>query len=114
MQPLARQAEVGAADLGNDQVGIGCPYIGEYLIGSGTIGPYIRVIYTDPDTAYAEGTGRIPPKGGLQSDGGATAEGTGQRLGLPPYLGCNGRGGVTGGGDLRLLPPEHRIAIYCE
>ena len=35
-------------------------------------------------------------------------------MGLPPYGGCNVGGGVTGGGDLRLSPSEHRGAIYCD
>ena len=35
--------------------------IGEYLLGGGTLGPAIQVRYMGPDTAYAEGAGRIPP-----------------------------------------------------
>ena len=37
-----------------------------------------------PDAAHEEDVGRIPPQGGLQPDGVATAEGAGWRLGLPP------------------------------
>ena len=60
-KPLARQAEVGAAKLGTEQGGRGCPDIGAYLLGGGTIGTTIRIIDMGPDTAYAEGTGQIPP-----------------------------------------------------
>ena len=67
-----------------------------------------------PDTAYAEGDGRIPPSGGPQDDVTATMEGTGQRLGLPSTGGCNSGGVVAGVGDLRLPPPEHRGEIYCD
>ena len=34
-------------------------------------------------------------------------------MGLPLSGGCNGGGGVTGGGDLRLSSSEHGGAIYC-
>ena len=34
-------------------------------------------------------------------------------MGLPPYGGCNGGGGVAGVGDLRLPSLEHSSAIYC-
>ena len=51
---------MGAADLGIDQGGSGCPDIGTYLLGSGVIGPDIWVRYMGPDTAYAEGVGKFP------------------------------------------------------
>ena len=35
-------------------------------------------------------------------------------MGLPPYGGCDDRGGVSGGGELRLPLSEHCGAIYCE
>ena len=60
-QPPLRQSEVGASHLGVDKGGIGCQDIGTYLFGGGTISPSIRVIVMGPDTAYAEGVGRIPP-----------------------------------------------------
>ena len=67
-----------------------------------------------PDAAHEEDVGRIPPQGGLQPDGVATAEGAGWRLGLPPPPAgvCDGGGGFAGGGYLRLLPPEHIRALY--
>ena len=65
------------------------------------------------DAAYEEGIGRIPPQGCLQTDGMAVMEGAVRRLGLPPYGGCEGGGGVAGVGDLRLPSPEHSRAIYC-
>ena len=39
---------------------------------------------------------------------------TGRKLGLLPAEGCNGRGGVAGGGDLRLPSPEHSRTVYCD
>ena len=49
------------SDSGNEQGGRGCPYIGEYILGSGTIGTTIQVIDMGNDTFYAEGAWRIPP-----------------------------------------------------
>ena len=83
-QPQARQTEVGAADSYTDQGGSGCPDIGTYFLGSGSISPAIRVRDMGPDAAYEEGVGRIPPQGGPQADGNAAVEGAGQRLVLPP------------------------------
>ena len=105
---------MGAADSYIDQVGSGCPYIGTDLLGSGTIGTYVQVIDMGPDAAHEEGIGRIPPQGGPQADGAETAEGVGWRLVLPPARGCDGGGVFEGGRDLRLLPPEHSSAIYCD
>ena len=34
-------------------------------------------------------------------------------MGLPPAGGCVVRGGVAGGGDLRLPPREHKRSVYC-
>ena len=45
---------------------------------------------------------------------GQHTEGTGRKMGLPPNGGCDGRGGLIGGGDLRLLPPEHSRKVYCD
>ena len=60
-QPPARQAEVGEADLGTHQGGIGCPEIGADLISGDIIVPDIRVRDMVPVTAYVEVAGRIPP-----------------------------------------------------
>ena len=49
------------------------------------------------DAVHEEGVGMIPPQGGLQADGEATAERTGQRVYLPPTIGCDCRGGLAGG-----------------
>ena len=62
-----------AVESGIEQGGIGCPDIGTDLLGGGTIGPDIWVRYMVPDAAYEEGVGRIPPQGGPQADGMATA-----------------------------------------
>ena len=61
MQPPARQAEVGTSDSGTEKGGSRCPDIREDLLGGGKIGPTIWVRDMGPDTAYAEGDGRIPP-----------------------------------------------------
>ena len=94
---------MGAADLYIDQGGSGCPDIGKYLLGSGAIGPAIRVRDMSPEAAYEEGVGRIPPQGGGQADRTDDVEGEVQRLGLTPYGGCDDRGRVAGVGDLGLL-----------
>ena len=57
------------------------------------------------DAAYEEVIGRIPPQGCLQDDGMEAVEGAVRRMGLPPYGGCDGGGGVAGVGDFRLLSP---------
>ena len=66
-----------------------------------------------PDTPHEEVFGRIPPQGGPQAERVETAEGKGQRLGLPPTGGYYGGDGISGSGDLRLLPPEHSPTVYC-
>ena len=63
---------MGAANLGIDQGGSVCLDIRTDLLGSGTIGPAIQVRYVVPETAYAEGSGRIPPIGGPHTDKMAT------------------------------------------
>ena len=35
-------------------------------------------------------------------------------MGVPPTGGSDDRGGITGGGDLRLPPPEHSHTFHCE
>ena len=112
-QPQARQVEVGAADSGNEQGDRGCSDIRAYLLGSGTIGAAIRVRDLGPYPAYAEGAGQISTQGCPQTDGAATAEGTGRRLGIPTSGRRDGGGGVTGCGELHISPPEHHGAIYC-
>ena len=66
-----------------------------------------------PDSAHEEDFGRIPPHGGPQADGEATAERTGLRVGLPPSGGCNVGGRLVGVGDLRLPMTEHSRTVYC-
>ena len=104
---------MGAAGSSTEQGGRGRLDIRAYLLGGGTIGPAIRVIDLGPYPAYAEGAGQIPTQGFLLTYGEATVEGTGRRLGIPPSGGSYGRGGVTGGGDLHISPPEHHGTIYC-
>ena len=35
-------------------------------------------------------------------------------MGLPSVGVCNGGSWFAGGGDLRLLPPEHSRTVYCD
>ena len=67
-----------------------------------------------PEAVNGEGVGQIPPQGGRQADREATAERMGRRVGLTTTEGCNGIGRLTGGGDLRLLPPEKSHTVYCD
>ena len=85
-----------------------------YLLGGGAICTAIWVREMSTDAAYEEGVGQIPSQGGPQADGMETAEGLVRRLVLPTYGGRDGGSGVAGGGDLRLRPPEHSSAIYCD
>ena len=94
---------MGTADSSIDQGGIICLYIRTDLLGVSSISTSVRVRDMGPDTAHKEGDGRILPQGLSQADGEATAEGGG--LILPPDGGCDGEGGLAGGGYLRLLPP---------
>ena len=34
-------------------------------------------------------------------------------MGVSPTGCCDGRGGINGGGDLSILPPEHSCTVYC-
>ena len=35
-------------------------------------------------------------------------------MGLSLAIGSDGGDGITGGGDLRLLPPEHIFTVHCD
>ena len=59
----------------------------------------------DADTAYWEASGRIPPQSGTQTDGKKNLEREKRWVGVSPAVVSNGGVWVTGGGDLRLLPP---------
>ena len=72
---------MGATDLGIDQGGSGCLEIGTDLLGGGKISLTIRVREMGTDVAYEESFGGIPPQGGTQAYGKATAEGAGRILG---------------------------------
>ena len=61
-----------------------------------------------------EGFGRIPPQGGPQADEESTLERTGRSKGLSHTVGRYGGGGIAGGGELRLPPPEHICTVYCD
>ena len=40
-------------------------------------------------------------------------EGKGWKVGISPTDGSDVEGGVTGGGDLHLPPPEHSLTVQC-
>ena len=96
---------MGSADSDIYQGSIRCPCVGTGLLGGSAISNDVRVRDMGPDAAHEEGVGRIPPQGVPKPDRAETAEGTGQRLGLPPAGGCDGGGRFAGGGDSRLQPP---------
>ena len=103
---------MGAADLGVEKGGCGCPDLGPYLLGSGLVGHNLRVRDIGHDTEHWEGFRWIKPKVGLQYDGEVTSERTGHSIGLSPDRGRAGGGRIAGGGDLRLTLPEHSRTIY--
>ena len=35
-------------------------------------------------------------------------------MGVSPTGCCDGRGGINGGGDLSIFPPEHSCTVYCD
>ena len=90
------------------------PDIGTYLLVGIAIGPDVQFIDMVPYYLHEEVVGRIPTQGGPQADRGATVEGAGRILVLPPAGGCDGGGRFAGGGDLHLPPPEHSCKIYLD
>ena len=99
--------EVGAADLGVEQGGCGCPDIGPDLLGGGSVSHAVWVGDVGHEILCWEGFGKIPPQGGPKYDGEETSERTGQSMGISPTRGHYGRGGIGGGGDLSIPLPEH-------
>ena len=65
------------------------------------------------DTTHWEEFGRIPPQGGPKADGMATTDEYCWEVGVSPAGKGDVGGGVTGGGDLRLLLPEHSCTVHC-
>ena len=104
---------MGTADEGVEQGGCECLYHGPYLLGGGLVGHNLRFRYVCPDTPHWEGLGRILPQGVLQVDGEATSERKGSRMCLPPAGFRDGGGCISGGGDLRLPPPEYSCTVCC-
>ena len=91
--------------------GRGCPDLGtDFLVGS-EIGHYLQVEVMGPDSTHEADFGRITPHGGPQADREATLERTGRGMGLSPAGGCDGGGGISVGGYLRLLPSEHSCTV---
>ena len=111
-QTAESMVEVDTAELGDDQGGCGCPDLGPYIIGGGSVGHDLRVVDVGHDTTHWEGFGRIPPQVVPQADGEATLERTGWSIDLSPPRGGDVGGGTAGGGDLSLLPTEHSRTVY--
>ena len=65
------------------------------------------------DTAHWEDSGRIPPQVGPKADGTTTFERDGRWVVVSPSGVSDGGGGVTGGVDLRLPPPEQIRKFHC-
>ena len=105
---------MGAADESSEQGGCRCPDLVTYLLGGGPVGHVVRVRDVGRDLLHWGGVGRIPPQGGPQYNMEATLEREVRRMGIPPAGGRDGGGRTTGGGDLRLLPPEYSCTVYCK
>ena len=89
-QPAEGMDEVGDADASHDQGGGGCPDLGTDILGSGPVGPTVRIIDVGDGATHQDGVGRIPPQGGLQADRGATLGMEGQSVEIPPDIGRDG------------------------
>ena len=69
--------EVDTIDQGVGKKGRGCPELGKDICGGGPGSLSVWVVDVCDDTAHCEGSVSIPPQGGTQADGTATAEGGG-------------------------------------
>ena len=67
----------------------------------------------DYNTTHWEGFGWITTQGGPQADRKTKLERMGRWMGVSHAVGQYGGGGITGGGDLRIPPPEHRHTVHC-
>ena len=107
-------AEVGTADSGVEQGGLGCLDLGSNLFCSGSVGHSLQVVDVGHDTAHWEILGRIPPQSGLQAYGEATLERIVRIMDLSPSGGSDGGSGIIGGRYLCIQLPEHILTVYCE
>ena len=105
--------EVGAAELGVEQGGCGCPDIGPDLLGGGSVSHAVWVGDVGHEILCWEGFGKIPPPGCPQAHVEETSKVTGNSMGIPPARGRDARGEIAGGEELRLPPPEHSHTVYC-
>ena len=64
--------EVVKVDRGLEQGGGGCPNFGPDIIGSGSVGYFVRARDVGDDAAHQEVFAQIPPQVGLQFDREAT------------------------------------------
>ena len=110
-QPTEGMIEVGATVEGVGKGGRGCPDLGKNLPGSGPGGPAVWVGDVGDDTTHWGGVGRITQQVGTQADETTTLEGGRREVGVSPTVRSYGRGGVTGVGELRLLPPEYSHTV---
>ena len=56
--------------------------------------------------------GRIPPQCFPQADGSTTLERAGRWMGVSYSVGSDGRGRITGSGDLGIPTPEHSCTVH--
>ena len=89
---------MGAADAVLGNRGSGCLVVDNVLRGSFAGSPVVWFGDVGYVPIHWEDLGRIPPQGGLRTDGAATVEGTGWDVALPPTYRGNGRSGPIGGG----------------
>ena len=106
-------AEVGAPAQGFGKRGRRCLDLGKDLHGGGPGSLAVWVGDVVNDTTNWEGFERISPQGGPQDNETANPDRDFQYVGVTPAGGGDGRDGVTGGGDLHILPPEHSLTVHC-
>ena len=105
---------MGATDKGAEKRVCGCPDLGPDILGGGKVGIVVRVGDVGDDSMHREDVGLIPPQGGPQADGEATSSKEGWRVDITPTRACDVGGETAGGGDLRLLTPEHSHTVHCD
>ena len=86
---------------------------GDNLCGGGSWGHDVWVGDMGDDTAHWQGFGRIPPQCFPQANWTTTLERARRWMGVSYYVGSNGKGGITGSGDLLLMLPQHSCKVHC-
>ena len=97
-KPEKGKAVVGVTDKGSGKKGDGCPDLGPYILGGGTVGIVVRLGDVVDDPTHWEGVGRIPTQGGPQADREVTSAREIWCVDISPAGVCDGGGGAAGGG----------------